>query len=145
MDEQAITFIDEDIERVHHPYDDTIVITLLIVDYMTRRVLIDNGSSADILYYPAFQQMKLRRDQLRPINSPLVGFGGMKVQLVGTITLPVVVGAYPQQITKEVNFLVVDCLSSYNTIIGRLNLNSWKAVTSIYHLSVKFLTDYGVG
>ena len=105
MDEQAITFIDEDIERVHHPHDDTIVITLLIVDYMTRRVLIDNGSSADILYYPAFQQMKLRRDQLRLINSPLVGFGVMKVQLMGTITLPVVVRAYPQQITKEVNFL----------------------------------------
>ena len=54
----------------------------------------DNGSSADILYYPAFQQMKLERDQLRPVYSPLVGFGGMKVQPVGTITLPVVVGAY---------------------------------------------------
>ena len=51
---QAITFIDEDAERVHHPYDDAIVITLLIVDYTTRRVLVDNGSSAYILYYPAF-------------------------------------------------------------------------------------------
>ena len=32
----------------------------------------------------------------------------MKVQPIGTITLPVVVGVYPQQITKEVNFLVLD-------------------------------------
>ena len=69
----------------------------------------------------------------------------MKVQFVGTVTLPVVVGAYPQQITKEVNFLVVDCSSSYNAIIGRPTLNSWKAITSTYHLSVKFLTEYGVG
>ncbi|XP_065626768.1 uncharacterized protein LOC136066408 [Quercus suber] len=53
-DEQAITFTDKDAERVHHPHDDAIVITLLIVDYKTRRVLIDNGSSADILYDPAF-------------------------------------------------------------------------------------------
>ena len=53
-------------------------------------------------------------------------------------------GAYPQQITKDVNFLVVDCLSSYNAIIGRPTLNSWKAVTSTYHLSVKFPIDYGV-
>ena len=67
------------------------------------------------------------------------------MQLVGTITLPVVVGAYPQQITKEVNFLVVDCLSFYNAIIGRPTLNSWKTVTSTYHLSVKFLTKYGIG
>ena len=63
--------------------------------------------------------MNLRRDQLRPVYSPLVGFGGMKVQPVGTITLPVVVGAYPQQVTRNVNFLVVDCSSSYNAIIGR--------------------------
>ena len=95
MDEQAITFTDEDSERIHHPHDDAIVITLLIAGYTTRRVLVDNGSSADILYFPAFQQMNLGWDQLRPVNSPLVGFGGMKVQPVGTISLPVVVGAYP--------------------------------------------------
>ena len=94
-DEQAITFTDEDALRIHHSHDDAIVITLLIADYSTRRVLIDNGSSVDILYYPAFQQMNLRREQLRLVHSPLVGFGGMKVQSVGTISLPVVVGAYP--------------------------------------------------
>ena len=61
-EEQAITFMDKDAEKVHHPHDDAIVITLLITDYTTRRVLVDNGSSADILYYPAFQQMRLERD-----------------------------------------------------------------------------------
>ena len=64
---------------------------------------------------------------------------------MGTITLPMVVGAYPQQVTKNVNFLVVDCSSSYNAIIGKPTLNSWKAVTSTYHLSVKFPMEYGVG
>ena len=94
-DEQAITFTDEDAARIHHPHDDAIVIILLIADYTTRGVLVDNGSSADILYYPTFQQMNLGRDQFRLVHSPLVGFGGIKVQAVGTITLPVVVGAYP--------------------------------------------------
>ena len=56
-----------------------------------------------------------------------------------------VVGAYPQQVSKDVNFLVVDCLSSYNAIIGRPTLNSWKAVTSTYHLSVKFPMKYETG
>ena len=55
MDEFAISFTDEDAERIHQPHDDAIVITLLIADYTTRRVLVDNGSSADILYYLAFQ------------------------------------------------------------------------------------------
>ena len=53
-DEPPITFTDAYAERVHHPYDDAIVITLLIADYTTKRVLVDNGSSTDILYYPAF-------------------------------------------------------------------------------------------
>ena len=94
-DEQPITFTDEEAERIHHPHDNAIVITLLIDDD-TRRVLLDNRSSADILYYPAFQQMRIGRDQFRPVYSPLVGFGGMKVQPVGTVTLLVVVGAYPR-------------------------------------------------
>ena len=64
---------------------------------------------------------------------------------MGIITLPIVVGAYPQQIAKEVNFVVVDCSFSYNAIIGRLTLNNWKTITSTYHLSVKFLTEYGIG
>ena len=56
--------MDEDAERVHHPYDDAIVITLLIADYTTRRVLVDNGSSVDILYYLAFEQMRLGKNIL---------------------------------------------------------------------------------
>ena len=49
--EQAITFMDEDTGKIHHPHDDAIVIALLIEDYTTRRVLVDNGSLIDILYY----------------------------------------------------------------------------------------------
>ena len=63
---------------------------------------------------------------------------------MGIITLLVVVGSYPQQITREVNFLMVDCSSSYNAIIGRPTLNSWKVITSTY-LSVKFPTEHGIG
>ena len=54
-------------------------------------------------------------------------------------------GVITHRLTKEVNFLVADCSSSYNSIIGRPTLNSWKAVTSICHLSVKFPTKYEIG
>ena len=100
---------------------------------------------ADILYYPAFQQMRINRELLSPTNAPLLGFGGAKIFPLGAITLIVTAGDYPQQITREVTFLVVDCSSTYNTIHGRPTLNSWKAVTSTYHLMIKFPTEYGVG
>ncbi|XP_030948930.1 uncharacterized protein LOC115972828 [Quercus lobata] len=134
----VIHFSEDDAQRLHHPHDDALVVSLQIGDYNMHRVLVDNGSSADILYYPAFQQMRIDRELLSPTNAPLVGFGG-------AITLTVIAGNYPQQIAKEITFLVVDCSSAYNAILGRPTLNSWKAVTSTYHLMVKFPTEYGVG
>ena len=110
-----------------------------------HRVLIDNGSSADILYYLASQQMRIDRERLTQKNAPFVGFGGTKVFSLGAITLAVTAGDYPQQITKEVTFLIIDCSSTYNAILGRPTLNSWKAVTSTYHLMIKFPTKDGVG
>ena len=89
--------------------------------------------------------MRVGKELLRPINVLLIGLKGMKVLPMGTISLPVVVGFYPQQINREVNFLVVDCLSLYNAIIRRPTLNSWRATTSTYHLFVKFPTEYGIG
>ena len=89
--------------------------------------------------------MRIDRERLVLTNSPLVGFGGTIVYPLGTVTLPITIGDYPQQITKDVTFLVVDCSSAYNAILGRPTLNSWKAVTSTYHLIIKFLTEYGVG
>ena len=47
--------------------------------------------------------------------------------------------------TRQLEFLVVDCPSTYNVIIGRPTLNKWKAVKSTYCLNVKFPTDNGVG
>ncbi|XP_023927700.1 uncharacterized protein LOC112039089 [Quercus suber] len=110
-----------------------------------HRVLIDNGSSADILYYPVFQQMWIDRERLIPTNAPLIGFGGTRVFPLGAVTLSVTIGDYPQRITKEMTFLVVDCSSAYNAIIGRPTLNSWKVVMSTYHLMIKFSTEHGVG
>ena len=89
--------------------------------------------------------MRIGKEQLIPTYAPLIGFGGTRVHPLRAVTLPVIVGDYPQQITKDVTFLVIDCSSAYNAILGRPTLNSWKAVTSTYHLMIKFPIEYGVG
>ena len=55
-------FSEEDARRLHHPYDDALVVSIRIGDYNVHRVLVDNGSSANILYYPAIQQMGIDID-----------------------------------------------------------------------------------
>ena len=50
----VIGFLEEDARRLHHPHDDALVVSLRVGDYNMHRVLVDNGSSANILYYPAF-------------------------------------------------------------------------------------------
>ena len=116
-----------------------------IAGYSTRRVLIDNGSSADIIYLMAFQQMKIDKDQLRPIETPLVGFARTSIYPLGMVTLQLIAGTHPKQAMMKVNFLVVDCPSAYNVIIERPTLNRLRAVTSTYHLLVRFPIENGIG
>ena len=127
------------------PHNDPLVIMLNIEGFNTKRILVDNGSSTDIIYLPAFQQLKLDPRRLRPFDSPLVSFSRDRVYPKGIVTLTVTMGAYPMQLTRQLDFLVVDCPSSYNIIIGRPTLNKWKAATSTYCLKVKFPTDNSVG
>ena len=140
-----IGFSEDDARRLHHPHDNALVVTIRVGDYNVHRMLVDNGSSANILYYPAFQYMRINRARLTPKNAPLVGFGGTRVLPLGAITLSVTVGDYSQQILQDVTFLVVECSSAYNDILGRPTLNSWKAVTSTYHLMIQFPTEYRIG
>ncbi|XP_023908603.2 uncharacterized protein LOC112020273 [Quercus suber] len=140
-----IGFSEEDVQRLHHMHDVALIVNIRVGDYNMHKVLVDNGSSADILYYPTFQQMRINRKRLIPTNTLLVGFGGTRLFPLGAFTLSIIVGNYPQQITKDVTFLVVNCSSIYNAILGQPTFNSWKAATSTYHLMIKFLIDYGVG
>ena len=118
---------------------------LMIEGFNTRRVLVDNGSSADIIYLSAFQQLKVDPKRLCPFESPFISFSGDKVYPRGIVMLMVTAGSYPLQVTNKHNFLVVDSPSSYNVIIGKLTLNHWKVATSMYYLKVKFLTERRVG
>ena len=89
--------------------------------------------------------MRIENERLIPTNAPLIEFRGTRVYPLGAVTLLVTVGDYPQQITKDVTFLVINYSSTYNAILGCPTLNLWKAVTSTYHLMIKFPTEYGVG
>ncbi|GAV56719.1 LOW QUALITY PROTEIN: hypothetical protein CFOL_v3_00261, partial [Cephalotus follicularis] len=125
-DDEVVTFSEVDYEGVRLPHDDSVVVTLLVELFTMKRILIDSGSSADILYKHAFDQLRIPADQLKPIKTPLVGFTGETIHPLGSINLSVVAGTAPRQ-TVEMTFLVVDTPSPYNAIVGRPGLNLLEA------------------
>ncbi|GAV67510.1 hypothetical protein CFOL_v3_11015, partial [Cephalotus follicularis] len=126
-DKEVISFSEADYEGVRLPHDDPVVVTLLVELFTMKRILIDNGSSADILYKHAFDQLRIPVDQLKPVKTPLVGFAGETIHPLGSINLFVVAGTAPRQTQVEMTFLVVDTPSPYNAIIGRPGLNLLEA------------------
>lgn len=88
--------------------------------------------------------MNLVGAKFEPIKSALYGFTRDSVSSEGVLNLPIELGTHPCQHIQSVNFVVVDCPSSYNSIIGRPTLNAIRAVTSTYHLLVKFPTVGGI-
>ena len=141
----TITFSDSDLEGCQHPHDDPLVIRAIVANTTVHRVLVDNGSSADIIFASAFDKMGIGREKLEPVNTHLRGFSGEKVLPVGSIQLVLTLGEPPCQATTTARFLIVDAPSAYNMLLGRPSLNAIRAIPSTYHMVIKFPTVNGVG
>ena len=141
----SIIFSDSDLEGCQHPHDDPLVVRAIVANKTVHRVLIDNGSSADIIFASAFDKMGIGREKLEPVNTHLRGFSGEKVLPLGSIQLVLTLGEPPCQATTTARFLIVDAPSAYNMLLGRPFLNAIKAIPSAYHMIIKFPTIHGVG
>ncbi|GAV73028.1 hypothetical protein CFOL_v3_16515, partial [Cephalotus follicularis] len=117
-DEEVISFSKMDYEGVRLPHDDPVVVTLQVELFTMKMILINSGSSADILYKHAFDQLRIPTEQLRCVKTLLVGFIGEMVHPMGSIDLSVVARTAPRQTQIQMTFLVVDTPSPYNAIIG---------------------------
>ena len=84
MDIQPILgFSDEDKIGIIQPHDDTLVVTLRIEGYDVKRILVDQGSTVEIMYLDLYKGLNLRSDDLMAYNSPLVSFEGKTVIQIG--------------------------------------------------------------
>ncbi|VVB04402.1 unnamed protein product [Arabis nemorensis] len=105
-----------------------------------KRTLIDNGSSTNILFMEAFKGLGLKEEELTRKSTSLIGFSGEVKQTVGEVTLPVYTGG----VNRQTKFLIVDCASAYNAIMGCPWILEMGAVPSTLHQVIKFPTPWGI-
>ncbi|KAJ1404086.1 hypothetical protein SESBI_26823 [Sesbania bispinosa] len=76
----TITFTNDDFQGIQPHQDDPMVIEVLMAKYRVQRVLIDQGSSADVLYWSTFEKLQLPKECLLPFAGSLMGFAGDSVE-----------------------------------------------------------------
>jgi hypothetical protein len=87
-----ITFSEEDVRLQGFPYNDALVIEANIASWTLGKLLIDNGSSSDIIFADAFDKMGLSKDLLQPPDTPFYGSEGRVIHTLGKVVLPVFFG-----------------------------------------------------
>ena len=138
--QEPIAFNDNDLEGTIQPHDDALMVKARINDFIVKRVLIDQGNGAKVMYPNLFKGLGLKNEDLSKYNTPLVGFDGWMVISEGQISLLV------NMEDKEVmvTFIIVALFSPYMAILGRPWIHVIEAVPSTLHVTVKFRTEHGI-
>ena len=130
----ALSFSDEDKMGTIQPYDDVLVVTLRIGGYDVKRMMVDQGNGAKIMYPDLYKWLNLKPEDLTAYDSPLVSFDGKVVIPRGQIRLPVQASLE----MVEVDFIVVYAYSPYKAIVAKRWLHALGAISSTLHLKVKY-------
>ncbi|XP_038718291.1 uncharacterized protein LOC120011280 [Tripterygium wilfordii] len=138
--DQVIMFTDSEATDLLDPHHDALVISIQVANCIIKRVLIDNGSSANVLMLSTLKKMNIDENRVVRRSTILIGFGGEQKFTEGEIALPVYAGG----VNCQTKFLVLDCHSPFNIILGRPWIHEMKAVPSTYHQVVKFPTAAGI-
>ncbi|XP_010670275.2 uncharacterized protein LOC104887357 [Beta vulgaris subsp. vulgaris] len=104
--------------KLRIPHDDPLVVEMKIANLRVRRILIDIGSSTDIISANCLSMLNFNEGYLVLVHYPIIGFGGGVIHPMGTVTLPIRVGDKEAYRTLFVKFLVVRDLKAYNVILG---------------------------
>ena len=134
---EPLAFGDDDLVGTIQPHDDALVVMARISGFLVKRVMIDQGSGADVMYPNLFKGLGLKKEDLSKYDTPLVGFDGRVVIPQWQISLPVNMEGKEVVVT----FIVVALFSPYIAILGRPWIHPMGAVPSTLHMKVKFRTE----
>ena len=139
----TMVFGGKDAPRFAFPHNDPLDVEMKIASAIVRRILIDTGSSVDIITWDFLKKLAHPGHNIVPLVNPILGFRGQEVNLTGMIRLPVCFGNKTKFKSLVVDFLVVDVPTAYNVFFGRPTLHKAKAIIAPYLLPLQFEADDG--
>ncbi|XP_070034785.1 uncharacterized protein [Nicotiana tomentosiformis] len=131
--EGALSFSDEDAKRIIQPYNDALVISVLVNKTRIKCVLIDPCSSSNIIRSKVVEQLDLQ-DRIVPAVRVLNGFNMACETTKEEITLPV----NTARIVREAKFYAIEGDMRYNALLGRPWIHHMRPVPSNLHQVLKF-------
>ena len=117
-----------------------LVISLLIANCRIKRILIDNGSSTNVIFLNALREMNIDESYIHRFSKILVGLTSEHKFILGYITLSV----YSTEVNLHITFIVLDNPSTYNVILGRPWIHEIKVVPLTFHHVIRFPITWGV-
>nr|ABA96696.1 retrotransposon protein, putative, Ty3-gypsy subclass [Oryza sativa Japonica Group] len=134
----------EDAEGIMFPHQDPLVISAEIASFEVRRILVDGGTSADVIFAGTYAKMGLPTLSLTQAPVSLRGFGGEAVQVLGQAQLLVAFGTGENRREEQILFDMVDIPYNYNAIFGGATLNKFEAISHHNYLELKMPGLIGV-
>ena len=89
---QILSFSEKDKIGTTQSHNDALLITLKIGDYDVKRVMVDGGNAAEVMYLDLYKGLNLKPEDLIPYSFPLMSFDGKLVILKGMIRLRIQTG-----------------------------------------------------
>ena len=135
----AITFTHEEENPSAKTETGPLVLTLQLGNKMVGRVLVDSGSTTDILYWDTFLNLGLQDNHLRPTKCILHGFSGERVRALGVAAVEMTLGNRDGPRRKElIDFVVLPVSAGYNALMGLPSICRFGAIISVPHFCLRF-------
>ncbi|XP_070008218.1 uncharacterized protein [Nicotiana sylvestris] len=139
LEEDNITFNDADADGVLTPHNDALVISLIVFDTNVKQVLIDPGSSVNIILIRVLREIQVE-EKIIPKAHTLSRFDNSSVVTKEEVTLT----TFAEGVVKDTKFQVVDMEMAYNMILGRSCIHEMDVVPSTLHQVIKFPSPWGI-
>ena len=129
-----IAFAEEEIPVEGRGHNKALHVSVRCMDHVVAKVLIDNGSSLNVMPKTTLEKLPFSASRLKPSSMVVRAFDGTRREVMGEIDIPIQIGPH----TCNVVFQVMDINPAYSCLLGRPWIHALGVVPSTLHQKLKF-------